>query len=563
LQAILARAAARSGGAEAGVAKGDEGPRRGPHLARCDPQGRGPLGRAVGVRGSVLRAFSRRRAEIEASLEGRGTTGARAAEAAALATRSPKDARVRAEELTDEWRARAAAFGLGDRELDFILGRFRAREPLPEEWERASRDLASPIGVTHPAPTFSRVDVIRGLCEALPAGAQVDAATLEAAAARFLSSEHAVALGDAGATDEVFRRRDGRTMPAAVHRLRYSTPAQLSLEQHVVDRVLASRGAGAACARRGDVDAAIAARPVLSSEQRRAIEALCLAGDGVAVVAGKAGTGKTFTLGAAREAWHAAGYAVLGVATARRAARELQDGAGIASTSTAAPTRRLSSGAANALPERCVLVVDEAGMVTTRDIAKLLDHVERAGGKLVLVGDDRQLPELGALAARSPTFESLGDQWLDGVERGHIGRRRGRGKPYSDTTVASMRRSWVYRLRPEFGARFAGELTEVEWQRWVDQLARQGLARSSITKHLAVASGIYAWASAPSRHRTTRSRACASHSPRRRRRCSRPSSPTTRSRTQSPSTPACAARRSTGSSGRTCSTATGSRNASP
>src|SRR4051812_3257703 len=103
------------------------------------------------------------------------------------------------------------------------------------------------------------------------------------------------------------------------------------------------------------------------------------------------------------------------------------------------------------------------------------------------------------LAKLGPTFEALGEQWLDGVERGHIGRRRGRGKAYSDTTIEGMRRSWRYRLLPEFGPRFASEITEIDWQRWIDQLARDGLSRSTIAKHVSVASGIYAWASAPSR----------------------------------------------------------------
>jgi 8-oxo-dGTP pyrophosphatase MutT (NUDIX family) len=64
----------------------------------------------------------------------------------------------------------------------------------------------------------------------------------------------------------------------------------------------------------------------LSDEQRRMVQRLCVDGDLVVVVAGKAGTGKTFALGAAREAWQAAGYPVLGAAVARPAARELQTG---------------------------------------------------------------------------------------------------------------------------------------------------------------------------------------------------------------------------------------------
>ena len=105
--------------------------------------------------------------------------------------------------------------------------------------------------------------------------------------------------------------------------------------------------------------------------------------------------------------------------------------------------------------------------------------------------------------ARS-SFETLGDAWLDGVESGVIARRRGRGKPYSETTIANYRRSWQHILRPEFGPMVAEEISEVEWQMWVDQLSREGLSRSRIANHVAVASSIYAWALAPSRRFVTR-----------------------------------------------------------
>jgi hypothetical protein len=122
------------------------------------------------------------------------------------------------------------------------------------------------------------------------------------------------------------------------------------------------------------------------------------------------------------------------------------------------------------------------------------------GEVLVWLGSvSKGADHLAELAARGPTLGSLGDEWLDGVECGRMGRRRGRGKPYSETTIASMRRRWEYKVRPEFGDRFAGELTEMDWQRWIDQLTRQGLSRSSIAQLISLASGIYAWASAPSR----------------------------------------------------------------
>jgi ATP-dependent exoDNAse (exonuclease V) alpha subunit len=131
----------------------------------------------------------------------------------------------------------------------------------------------------------------------------------------------------------------------------------------------------------------------------------------VAVVIGQAGTGKTYALAAAREAWEGSGYRVVGAALARRAAIELEDGAGIESRSVAALLEELRTRPWRVLPRRSVLVIDEAGMVPTRALAEIVEHLERAGAKLVLVGDDRQLPEIGAggtfgaLARRLPTIE--------------------------------------------------------------------------------------------------------------------------------------------------------------
>jgi hypothetical protein len=64
---------------------------------------------------------------------------------------------------------------------------------------------------------------------------------------------------------------------------------------------------------------------------------------------------------AEREAWQTGGNPVLGVAVARRAARELETGARIQSTSVAALLQDLSRG--RGLPHGCVLVLDEGGTV--------------------------------------------------------------------------------------------------------------------------------------------------------------------------------------------------------
>jgi conjugative relaxase-like TrwC/TraI family protein len=339
---------------------------------------------------SVVRAFSRRRAQIEAELQAHGTSSPQAAEAAALSTRGAKDRSATPESLREEWLARAAALGFAREQLAAVTARERMRRPAGVDLERLFDGLASPTGLTRSQSSFDRGDVIQALCELLPAAARVTAAGLEATADGFLERPDVAALVP---EDESFRRRDRRRLPLAREGLRYSTTELLAQEQQLVATAASSEAVAPTAAER-DVRRAIRSRPTLSDEQRQMIEELCLDGRRVAVVAGKAGTGKTFALTAAREAWQAAGHPVLGVAVARRAARELETGAGIQSTSVAALLQDLARG--HGLPRGSVLVLDEAGMAPTRDLATLLENVEHAGGKLVLVGDHRQLPEIEA-----------------------------------------------------------------------------------------------------------------------------------------------------------------------
>jgi ATP-dependent exoDNAse (exonuclease V) alpha subunit len=125
------------------------------------------------------------------------------------------------------------------------------------------------------------------------------------------------------------------------------------------------------------------------------------------VVVGKAGTGKTHALAAAHQGWTAAGHRVIGAAVAARAAVALTDEAGIPAVSVtrllAATERARARGMPGVIPAGGVLIVDEAGMLGTRQTARLLEATNLAGAKLVLVGDHRQLPELAA----GGTFRAL------------------------------------------------------------------------------------------------------------------------------------------------------------
>ena len=256
--------------------------------------------------------------------------------------------------------------------------------------------------------------MIQAVCERLPAGVRASVADIERVADRFLASDRVVALAVGerpAARDDVLRRRDGRVVATLPTERVYSTPELLALEQRIIRHALESQDARVGIARTRAVDRAIAARPTIAGEQAVMVRRLTEEGAGVAVVVGEAGTGKTFALGAAREAWEASGRRVIGVAIARRAARELELDAGISSTSVAALLEQLRRRPVSAIPLRAVLVVDEAGMVSTRQLAALVDHAAARRAKLVLVGDHRQLPELEAggafraLTTRLPAIE--------------------------------------------------------------------------------------------------------------------------------------------------------------
>ncbi|HLG85915.1 MAG TPA: Ti-type conjugative transfer relaxase TraA [Alphaproteobacteria bacterium] len=156
---------------------------------------------------------------------------------------------------------------------------------------------------------------------------------------------------------------------------------------------------------------------VLSAEQA---EALAHVTDGrdLGVVVGYAGTGKSAMLGVAREAWEAAGYEVRGMALSGIAAENLESGSGIASRTIASMEHGWRQGR-DMLTSRDVLVIDEAGMVGTRQLERVLSHAADAGAKVVLVGDPQQLQSIEAGAA----FRSLHERH-GGAEIGEVRRQR-------------------------------------------------------------------------------------------------------------------------------------------
>jgi Ti-type conjugative transfer relaxase TraA len=216
------------------------------------------------------------------------------------------------------------------------------------------------------------------------------------------TSPELVALGKDGAGRERFSTRD---MLATERRLERSA-------EQLADR----RGHGVAPA---SVERAIGAGEGrglrLGDEQRGALERITGRED-LSLVVGYAGTGKSAMLGVAREAWEAQGYQVRGAALSGIAAESLEAGSGIGSRTIASLEHGWAQGR-DVLTARDVLVIDEAGMIGSRQMERVLSAADAAGAKVVLVGDAEQLQAIEAGAAFRALTERHGAAEITEIRR--------------------------------------------------------------------------------------------------------------------------------------------------
>jgi Ti-type conjugative transfer relaxase TraA len=153
----------------------------------------------------------------------------------------------------------------------------------------------------------------------------------------------------------------------------------------------------------------------LGDEQVAALEHISQP-NGLAAVIGYAGTGKSTMLGVARQAWEDAGYTVRGAALSGIAAENLEGGSGIRSRTIASLEHAWGQGREQLGP-RDVLVVDEAGMIGSRQMERVLSHARDAGAKVVLVGDPEQLQAIEAGAAFRAITERHGAAEITEIRR--------------------------------------------------------------------------------------------------------------------------------------------------
>ena len=399
---------------------------------------------------AVLREFSTRRRQIEereSELVAAGVdVGDSGREAIAHATRGRKRDGIDTAPWRDVVRARAAEHGLGARELAaLVLGPARAPE-IPDP-RQVSVELVGAAGLTERQNTFAKREAVMAWAAAHGQGAPAE--TVERAAVQFLA--RADVHGAAGVTER-----------------RFTTSDLLTHEQAIVVGAQARRDEGTGRLGSALVDAVLAnAAHAPTAEQARVIRGLTSSGHGVETVEALAGTGKTFTAGLLAEAYTAGGYRVLATAPTGRAVRELTEQAGISQASTLtrlALDLDADHGSFGTGP--AVLIVDEAGMASTRETARVMAHAQTAGVKVIAIGDSGQLSSVQAGGWLGSLTERLGSHELRHVMRQRDPRERQllsqvrRGDPTNYITEKE-RRGQLRVIEGDLQSASAGERTAV------------------------------------------------------------------------------------------------------
>ena len=177
---------------------------------------------------------------------------------------------------------------------------------------------------------------------------------------------------------------------------RFTTPTVLRAERKLLEaaeRIAGTRGSEATSEA---VEAAISRQPTIAPEQAEAVRYLT-SGPNLRLMTGDAGTGKTFCMNICREIWESGDERrrIIGCAVAGKAAKQLESEAKIPSTTLKSLLWQLDNGKLSLNP-RTVVVCDEAAMVGTRMLARLVKHCEARGARLILLGDAKQVQSIEA-----------------------------------------------------------------------------------------------------------------------------------------------------------------------
>jgi Ti-type conjugative transfer relaxase TraA len=245
-------------------------------------------------------------------------------------------------------------------------------------------------------------------------------------ARRDLAKEVARYLGDGGRFRNLMARLEGspevivfgpenRGAGNVVEDARYTTRAMLRVERTIVETASKMADVAEHPVREAALNSALSNYPKLSVDEREAVRHLTRPGN-LEAVAGPTGAGKSEAIAAAKDAWEASGYRVRGATFRGIAAENLEKHSGVESKTLASwelewKNRRTGVSSGD------VFVIDEAGMVGTRQMARVLSKLYQAGAKAVLIGDAQQLEPIAAGAAFRAIAERVGYHQVTGIRR--------------------------------------------------------------------------------------------------------------------------------------------------
>ncbi len=342
--------------------------------------------RLAGIPPELEEEFSKRRAQIEAALSEKGLSGGKASEVAALDTRKGKEA-TDAEILREQWTKIAGEYGITAESLQNL--RSRERESNHDSFSLDRPELFRKL--TAMESVFREKDLFRiAGCACSQAGRGADDVKQEVAA--LLRDPEIVKL----------RGKDGE--------IYYTTRDMLALEKEIQTMARAGEGDVSHILSPETVKAAAARFEFekgfsLSEEQRTAIDHLTTEAGRIAILEGHAGAGKSTALVPVRYALESSGFEVVGASLQGKKAAGFEKDTAIKSQTIASLLRDLRGyeredgttvPPTKSLTEKTVVVVDEAAMNDTRLMASLIRETEKAGAKLLLVGDESQVPPVAA-----------------------------------------------------------------------------------------------------------------------------------------------------------------------
>ncbi|MDH2313901.1 MobF family relaxase [Methylobacterium brachiatum] len=359
----------------------------------------------AGVAEPVLELFSKRRAAIERAAREGGFDTAQdrvAAQAAAHGTRARKDRETPLVTLEAEWERQLVQAGWGRAALfegvriaaDGIRAA-RTGSAAERRQRLAEAGLSEALAMQ---AVFEERALLRRVAEALQCEAEADAVLEEVE--RLRRDGGVVAVGSSAEGEAV-----------------YASPEMIEAERGMLRRAYA-RQDERAFVPDAVVARVLAERPSLRAEQRAAVRH-ALNRDGVSVVEGSAGSGKSFAMASVAEAVRASGGEVWVIAPSWKAVGVIQSDTATAEAMARAVTgflSRIDKGEI-ALGPRTMVIADEAGMIGTRDLAALVEATGAAGAKLVLSGDTRQLAPVVAGAPMRLLVRALGASRMDEIQR--------------------------------------------------------------------------------------------------------------------------------------------------